>query len=320
MNPIARLWNGPYTKIAYLLVVSLGAAAIAAAGVGGVGYMTYEGQANVPWATHVSETFFTGLIVTLITGIVLHRHASKRGYCLTLAHLKKCPFLGLLVLGLVLGGISTVLIYTLPHQHDAIAFHDLVRAKVIQGFGLGLFLPPLFTGLGLLRHPDIMPVTTEAPRFEAVSGEMGTVTAYVRNLILGSFVANVLLFPGLCWLFYHGKSMLEGEVVITELFFGGVVCTLISGVTGHFETAGKFGCRTCAYRGNCPFVGILVLGVVLGIVCAVAGHFYLGDAAEVSFKTVMWLKTAQAVFLAVAIPVLLINLKLLLHPQVAHRV
>src|SRR5262245_35525934 len=95
-----KIWNGPYRLAVYLTVVSLGAAAIAGSALWAEGFFLYRDFPTISGVTHLSESFFSGLLVTLITGIILHRHATKEGQCLTLKQHGRCPFLGIFLLGL----------------------------------------------------------------------------------------------------------------------------------------------------------------------------------------------------------------------------
>jgi len=133
-------------------------------------------------------------------------------------------------------------------------------------------------------------------------------------------IANMALFPGIAWVFYHSKEMINGAVVGTEVFFGGLICTLIVGITGHWEAAQKEGgCFTCQVRGNCPFLGIFIMGICFGVLCVTASHFYLGNN-DVAFKTLIGVKVFQGIFLGIALPLCLVKFKLLLHPEVDHKV
>ena len=147
------------------------------------------------------------------------------------------------------------------------------------------------------------------------SGKLGM---YIFNLTWASILLNVALFPGLAWLFYHKISTIHGAVVATEMFFGGLICTMIIGITSHLETTNnRKGCFACHYRGNCPFLGIFILGIVLGVVSVTASHLYFGNA-DVSFRSFLWGKSIQGFLLGVIIPFSLVKLRLLLHPEVIH--
>ena len=154
MNFIQRLFNGPYRLGVFLTVVCLGAALISAGALGLEGWGLYHGFATIPGATHISETFFSGLLISVITGIILHRHASRTGRCTTLAHHGRCPFAGIFILGLVLGGVATGLVFIFQGTGEII-YPVLLKTKIIQGFLTGLSVPLLFHVLGLHRDPGI---------------------------------------------------------------------------------------------------------------------------------------------------------------------
>jgi len=133
MNFFNRIWNGPYSLGAYLIVVSLGTAVITTGAVFFEGWLLYQEMDFIPGATHISETFFTGLLATLITGIILHWHATRKGQCLTLFRHHRCPFIGLLVLGLILGAIALGFVFLFQGSAD-ISYPVLIRTKVNSWF------------------------------------------------------------------------------------------------------------------------------------------------------------------------------------------
>ena len=153
-NLLRRIFNGPYPLSIYLLVTSLGAGVIAAGALGLEGWGLYGDFQTIPGATHISETFFSGILIAMVTGIVLHRHASRTGHCLTLLHHHRCPFLGIFILGFVLGGIATGLVVAIQGTGE-ITYENLMKAKIIQGFLTGFSLPLLFYMMGLHRDPGI---------------------------------------------------------------------------------------------------------------------------------------------------------------------
>lgn len=129
--------------------------------------------------------------------------------------------------------------------------------------------------------------------------------------ILLTIVLNIFLFPGLAWVFYHSKEVIEGAVVGTEVFFGGVICTLVVGTTGHFMATAGRSCKACIHRNNCPFLAIFLVGLVMGIVCVTGSHLYFGNA-DVAFKSFLVLKVVQGLFLGVAIPLCMDKMKLII--------
>ena len=204
MNLFRKIWNGPYSLLGYLGVVSLATGFISGSAVYFQGWITYHGMATIPLATHLSETLFTGLLITLITGICLHWHSNRKGSCLTLFLKGHCPFLGLLVLGLALGGIATALVYFIQGKGE-ISYHGMLKAKAIQGFLTGFSLPFLMHALIFLRHPQVKGnenISCPVKDFE----KTGTVWRYLFNLCIVTVILNLFLFPGIAWVFYHSKA------------------------------------------------------------------------------------------------------------------
>jgi len=316
MKIINRIWNGSYSLPVFLGVVSIATGFIAGGAVYFQGWITYHGLESIPGVTHISETFFTGLLITLITGICLHWHANRKGKCLTLAMKKRCPFLGLLFLGLALGGIATVMVFVLQGSGQ-IPLQELLKAKGLQGFITGLSLPFFMQFFTLLRHPQIRGNENQKIPIKEYE-KTGSVKRYLFNLCGVTMLLNLFLFPGIAWVFYHSKEFIDLAVVHSEVFFGGMICTIIVGITGHFEAAkGEGGCLTCRYRNACPFLGIFILGIAFGILCIITSLFSL-SGNDLSFKGLMILKMIQGVFLGFAIPLAMVKLKLLLHPDVNH--
>ena len=156
MSFLQRALYGPYPRTVFLIVVGLGTAAISSLLVTLQGWATYQGHDTIPGAVNLSETLFTGFLVTFITGIVLHRHASMGGNCATLDIRTRCPFAGIFALGLGLGILGVGWVF-LTHGPGPISYPELLRFKMIQGAATGFCIPFLFHGLKLLKHPKVTP-------------------------------------------------------------------------------------------------------------------------------------------------------------------